>query len=309
MNALNRLLFASAPASRVAALRVIVGLFSLSYLLPRYDLLTAISQGDPELFRPVGVAFLLDDPLPPGLFHGLVLLTLGLNALFVIGWRYRVSGPAFALCLLAVLSYRNSWSMIYHSNNVLLLHVCILAATPAANAWSVDALARRESAQKPSESWRYGWPVQLICIVTVITYVLAGVAKVVGPLGWSWAAGEALRSHVAVDALRKDLLGSPGGMFARQLYPHVGVFWAMGIATLVLELAAPVALLHRRLGRIWAVLTFAFHWGIYFVMGIKFRYYLSGAIFAPFFDVERIAEAGRRLRHLAGHRRGQAQNA
>ena len=31
--------------------------------------------------------------------------------------------------------------------------------------------------------WCYGWPLRLICAITVISYFLAGTAKIAGPLG------------------------------------------------------------------------------------------------------------------------------
>ena len=39
---------------------------------------------------------------------------------------------------------------------------------------------------------------------------------------------------------------------------------------------------------IWAAGAFGMHWGIYFLMRIKFRYQLLGLIFASFFDLERL---------------------
>ena len=36
--------------------------------------------------------------------------------------------------------------------------------------------------------------------------------------------------------------------------------------------------------------AFGIHWGIYFLMRIKFRYQLLGLIFASFFDLERLFE-------------------
>src|SRR5215207_1784841 len=39
---------------------------------------------------------------------------------------------------------------------------------------------------------------------------------------------------------------------------------------------------------IWAAGAFGIHWGIYFLMRIKFRYQLLGLIFASFFDLERL---------------------
>ena len=51
----------------------------------------------------------------------------------------------------------------------------------------------------------------------------------------------------------------------------------------MLELGAPLALLSRRSSVIWAVIACLFHWGVFFVMGITFRYQLCGIAFAAFF--------------------------
>jgi predicted DCC family thiol-disulfide oxidoreductase YuxK len=67
------------------------------------------------------------------------------------------------------------------------------------------------------------------------------------------------------------------------------LFTVLGFGSLIIELGAPAAMLHKRLGRFWASSAFMMHWGIFFIMGIEFRYQLSGVIFAPFFRVERLA--------------------
>jgi hypothetical protein len=212
--------FPETPASRLAILRILIGAYTLWYLVPRYSMFVEIGRTNPALFDPVGVVAFLDQPIPVLAFQILVIATLACNVFFILGWKYRYSGPAFALLLLGVLCYRNSWSMIYHSDNVLVLHALILGLTYAADTFSLDAFMRSRSAsraesasgtargRRSGESWQYGWPIQLMCAVTVITYFLAGVAKVAGPLGWSWGSGEALRSQIAVDAMRKELLGS-----------------------------------------------------------------------------------------------------
>ena len=127
-----------------------------------------------------------------------------------------------------------------------------------------------------------------MCTVTVLTYFLAGVAKVAGPLGWSWGTGEALRGQIAVDALRKELLGSGGPALAFALYDQVLLFAIMGVGTLILELGAPVVVFSRRLSRWWVLSVFLMHWGVFFIMGIRFRYQLCGLLFASFFELERI---------------------
>jgi hypothetical protein len=88
--------------------------------------------------------------------------------------------------------------------------------------------------------------------------------------------GGALRS----EPIRPDLQLFDG------LYPHRRLFTAMAVTSLVV-VGAPLALVDRRLGRLWALGAFAMHWGILAVMGIRFRYQLSGVAFASWFDFER----------------------
>lgn len=135
----------------------------------------------------------------------------------------------------------------------------------------------------------------LICAVTALAYLVTGVAKVAGPLGWSWATGEAMRSQVAADAIRKEVLGDAGSPLFYVLFDQVWLFTILGAVSLALELGAPVALLNRRLGQWWALGAFLMHWGILFIMGIKFHYHLSGIPFASFFDVDRLAAWWRAL--------------
>ena len=297
---LDRFWFASAPASRLAILRILVGSYALYYVGTRYEMLVKIAESSVSLFKPVGVVSLFEKPIPPTAFQALVIITLVANMGFIIGWKHRYVGPLFAALLLCTFCYRNSWSMIYHSHNVLVLHVIILGLTPAADAFSVDSFSRRRLATQgesvPGSWWeqilaggsQYGWPIQLMCTVTVITYFLAGVAKVASPMSWSWAGGEVLRSQIAVDAMRKELFGSSASPLIYSLYDQLLLFTLMGIGTLLLELGAPVAILNKRLGRLWAINAFLMHWGIFFIMDIKFRYQLAGLIFASFFNVERL---------------------
>lgn len=116
---------------------------------------------------------------------------------------------------------------------------------------------------------------------------MSGVAKVKGPLGWSWASGESLRSQIAADGLRKELLGSHAAPMGVRLYPYTALFRLLATGSLALELAAPLSLIDRRLARLWAVSAFGMHWGRA-VMGIKFRHQMSGVVFLPFFPTEQL---------------------
>lgn len=278
--------FPSAPAARLAVLRIATGLFALWYLVPRLDMYSRIPLEAPAaLYDPVGLAHLLAGPLDQGLHVILLRALVVLNLLYLVGLWHRFCAPLFAVTLLFVLSYRNSWSMIYHSDNALVLHVLVLSLAPAADALSIDSWRSRGSWWLISGT-RYGWPIRTIIATTACTYLLAAIAKVVGPLGWSWALGTALRDQVAVDALRKEVYGGTSSPLAYMLYDETWLFTIMGVTSLALEFLAPLALLHRRIAWGWALATFGMHWGIFAVMDIRFRYCLCGAIFLPYFPIE-----------------------
>jgi hypothetical protein len=288
---LARFWFAEAPAARLAMLRILIGAYAFWLTATHYNMWVGIGyESSPAVFAPVGVVGLLSHPLPGVVNHALLVAVLVANALFVLGWRHRVTGPVFALLWLWVLSYRQSWSMIYHSMNLPALHVLILGLAPAADAWSLDARRRARAVgfRKPADAWQYGFPIVLICAVTVAAYLVTGIAKVAGEVGWAWATGDVIRSQVASDAVRKEVLGDAGSPLFYVLYPHVWLFTIMGAMTYAVELGAPLALVHKRLAWLWAVTAFLMHWGILLVMGIKFPYHLSGIVFASFFSVERL---------------------
>ena len=276
--------FASAPAERLAALRVLVGGYALGWLAIRTPHLLRLLDHRPSRFDGVGVLAFLDAPVPDAL--GLIVLAAAVasGAAFVVGWRYGVTGPAFAVLLLLVTTYRNCWGDVLHTDNLLVLHVAVLGIVAAADAWSIDRRRRDEPTPPPSSA--YGWPVRLLCVVTVLTYVVAGWAKLRNS-GVDWAFGEILRNHVANDNLRKILLGDSHSPFGAWAVGQPWLFPPLAAVTLVVELGAPVALLGRRWRTGWVAAAWLFHLGIAALMWITFPYPLSGVAFAPFFRVER----------------------
>ena len=287
--------FAPVPAERLAAMRVLVGLFAVVYLVSLAIPLWRLSEMPARSFAPVGVLRLLDAPLPAGAWRALVIAAVPLAVAFTAGAWHRVLAPLFAVVLLIVASYRNSWGMIFHTENLLVIHALVLAAAPAAEAWSWDA--RRVAA--PPADGRYAWPLRLMAAVTCLTYVMAGVAKLrLG--GVAWLGGEELRDQVAIDNLRKLLLGSDVSALATPLLEHPGLFAGLAVMTLVIELGAPVALVGGRVAAIWATAAWGFHVGVIALMRIVFPYPLSGLAFAPLFALERpvhaLLRAWRRLR-------------
>lgn len=274
------------PASRVGALRAANGAYTAWYLGRRVRMFRKVHRTDPALFQPVGPVRVLRKPLPPVVADTIMVATLASTAAFTAGVAHRVTGPLHAALLTWTLSYRNSWSMIFHSDNTLVLATAALGVSPAADAVSVDALLAPRG--RPADDWRYATPVRAIQTATVVTYFLAGFAKVAGPLGWGWADGEVLRRQIAADGLRKELLGSKAAATGIRLYNQTGLFRLLAAGSLAVELAAPIVLLDRRLARLWAAGAFGLHWGIFVVMGIRFRYNQSGVVYLPFFPVEKL---------------------
>jgi hypothetical protein len=130
--------------------------------------------------------------------------------------------------------------------------------------------------------------------VTVLTYVLAGVAKLrIG--GLEWMDGETLRNHIAFSAARLDVLGGTPSPFVEPLLGMAWLFTPFAIATVVIELAAPVALLGGAARNVWVASAWLMHAGIAALMFVVFPYPLALVAFAPLFELERLVDAVRSL--------------
>jgi hypothetical protein len=196
-------------------------------------------------------------------------------------WRYRFVAPLYAIALLAVMTYSNSWQHIAHTENLLVLHTGVLAIAPAAAAWSVDR--RRDPTRTVASSADFGWPLRLMSIITVATYFLAGWAKLRHG-GMDWISGDVLRNLVAHDNLRKIVLGDVHSPIGGWLVAHGWLFPPMALVSCAVEVGAPIALLRGRVRRGWVLAAWLFHVGVLALMAITFFYPLSGVAFASMLD-------------------------
>jgi hypothetical protein len=270
---------APVPAARLAILRVAVGAWAIATLVARREgLVGAIAVGA-GTFQPTGIVRLLPGPLDAATFGAIYDVTLLLAVAWTLGLGWRAVAPAFSLALLFVLSYRVSFGVMYHHAHVAMLHVIALSCAPAAS-------LRRDAAPVP------GWPARLMCVIVAVTYFQAGWSKV-HDVGWAWASGDNLAGHVAHVALARELLSDGSGSAAALwMLRHADVLAAAAAATLLLELGAPLMLVHRRIAYAWALALWGMHLAILAIMDIDFRYYSTGLIFLCFLPIERIA--GRR---------------
>jgi hypothetical protein len=303
MNRIATWWFAPAPAERLAALRILIGGYALVYVVARLPEFVGVSRFGASQWRPHGIVRILDAPLLPAVVGTLAVATCVLMALFVAGIAYRIVAPIAALALLWTITYRNCWGMPFHTENLLVLHVIALAVVPAANAWAFGARAR------PEPEAGFGWPIKLLVTLSVATYLLAGIAKLriagtwmdgIGIPRIGWIDGELLRNQIAIDNLRKALLGDGIAPFAHLVLDHPTPLVVFSVLTMLLELGAPLALLHARIGYVWAIGAWGFHVGVVLLMNIWFPYALAGMAFLPLVPAERVIHAAtgiaRRLR-------------
>ena len=254
-----------APLTRIGALRILIGAFALVYVVARLPELWSVSHFT-QGFAPIGVVSrTLSEPLSPVAVMTIAIVTIVALGAMIAG--VRAAGPLAAVGLLWTLTYRSSWGQIFHTENLLVLHVIVLACA----AYIDDER----------------WAVKLMVALTAATYVLAGIAKL-RLAGGAWLGGEQLQTQIAVDNLRKALLGDGVAPLAGFLLAHPALLTVFSITTLVVELGAPIALLGGRPAQIWALCAWGFHLGVVLAMNILFPYPLLGFAFAPLFPVERI---------------------
>lgn len=267
-----------APYERLRVTRFFVGLFATVYGLVRLPYLADFSRKAASSFMPAGPVVVLSKPLPPAATWALALATVALGAAFTLGRRLRIVAPAFFVSLAWTLSYANSWGKLLHSENLFLLHVGVLA------------LAGERTDPKTS-----GWVLRTAAIVTVLAYLLAGITKLRNG-GQAWLTGEALGGWLAWDALRKIELGSTASPLAPFVAARPALLQIFALYTLLVELGAPLALVHARASRAWAMLAWGFHAGILLTMWIGFFYPLSGVGLLSLLPAEKISEWSGRLR-------------
>jgi hypothetical protein len=280
---LDRFYFEVAPAERLGLARLLIGTFAAGYFAVRLNHFGNYARFRPEQFRPIGVVSILEQPSPAWMTWGLAVLAVLLGGAFASGWRFRFTGPAFAATALWVLTYRSSWGMILHTENLMCLHLVVLGLAASADSWSLDARGK----EPPAPSERYGWPLRLMSTATVLAYVIAGVAKLRAS-GFGWVTSDLLRNYIAYDAIHKLELGSIASPVGGWLAPYPAVFVALAAISLTIELGAPIALLSPRLGRIWVYAIWGFHVGVLLIMAIFFFYPVLGLAYLSFFELEKL---------------------
>ncbi len=268
--------FAPVPARRVAIVRTLVFGYAAVWLVVRFPYLSDVTRIPDRRFEPVGVLSWLDGPPSRSTVLGCWVVALVACIAAAAGRWSRVAAPVGAMAMLAIVTLTSSFGQVFHTEHLLVVHLAVLATAAVIEPRSRDGEAS-------------GWPLNLMMAVVVVTYVVAGIAK----LRWSgprWVSGDVLQHWIAVDNLRKllfDDLYSPLGGWLSQF----GWVWTpIAVLTLLVELGAPVALATGWVRIVWVVAAWGFHVGVFVLMAISFPYQLFGVAYVAFLPMERIAD-------------------
>ncbi len=279
----ERWLHAPAPAQRLAGLRIATGGFVTIYLALHSREFSRLTRRSTSEFEPVGLARLLSEPISD------VLLWVGYAALlvtgtcFTVGIAARLAAPLFAFLVLGWTSYHSSWGQVLHFEHLFTIHVLILAMAPSADAWAIGQ--RRNLVDTPRPHVRYGWPIRLMAIATVLTYALAGIAKL-KRAGWAWFETETLATHIGYSSARTQIIGGDNPPLAQIVLDNQWLITPMAGAALAVELGALVALFGKRTRTVWVIAAMGFHTATAATMLVYFGYRGLGIAMLPLFAVE-----------------------
>lgn len=259
---------------RLAIVRAVTFGYAAAWLVVRGRYVWDVAALPPRRFQPTGLLAL---GWQPGrvVVITMAALALGACSLAAAGRRLAVTAPVGALGMLLIATFTSSFGQIFHTEHLLVLHLLVLAGAGTR-----------------------GDPrgvLTMLGAVTAVTYVVAGVTKL-RMSGVEWVTGDVLRNWVAVDNLRKLLLDDAHSSLGGQLAGVAWIWPPIAVATLAVELGAPVAMLARSSRTAWVAAAWLFHVGVLALMAISFPYQLSGVAYLALLPVERIED---RLRHVA----------
>ena len=275
-------LVAPAPAQRLDTVRMLTVGYCVVWVVARFGYWRDSARIAAWRWKPVGVVGWL------GLRPSATVVTVLAAATFVVGLvaltgrAWALTGALTALGFLYLTTFGVSWGQILHTENLPALHLLVLAAAPVGRGRSRNT----------------GWPLRVMSLVTVATYVVAGVAKLRLGGGTDWLTGDRLLRLVAHDNVRKRLLADVYSPLAGPLVGHPLLFRIGAAVALVVELGAPLALLGGRVRYVWIASAWMFHVVVLAVMAVLFPYPLCGIAYASMLPVERL-RAGGNARHSA----------
>ena len=171
-----------------------------------------------------------------------------------------------------------NFSKTDHMTALLVWTMGILALSRCGDAWSVDALwrRRRSGASPLPPSGEYRWPVRAVWVTMATVFFAAAMAKAIqgGP---AWVFSE----HMEISLVQRhyDIIGVPSVKWGLWVAQHPWAARSMAAGSVLLELAAPLALFSRRLRRVLPWMLLAMQVGIGVLVDVWFTRFMIVYVF------------------------------
>jgi hypothetical protein len=186
--------------------------------------------------------------------------------LALVGRFTRVSLFLFATGTWIFVAHLFSYGDRHHTEALFAIFLMLLALVPSGERLSVDAaLRRRRTGRGGAEmSELASWPLKLILVLLGLTYLSAGLAKLLHS-GLRWMNGYTLQGHTLADALSR---GHPFGVWLAQQHTLAIL---LSVFTIVFELFFWVSLVApRRWLPAFLLVALMFQVGLYLTAGYDF---------------------------------------
>lgn len=269
--AINEYFFGPGSAKNLAALRAILFGWVLVYYAPMF--FAPRGNYPAELWQPVWLLDVLGLPLAS--YETLLVLGAVWKAallLAALGVLTRVSIAASLILGAYLLGVTHSFHKINHSDAALVLVMAIMLFARCSDRLSVDSWLRANLwKRKPREiaQGEYRWPVRTVWVVFAVIFFLAGYSKLYnGGVGW-------IASHSMSNIVIEVQNTRPPRLDVRE-YMHLlmYVFPVVALITVVVELAAPLALFWRWARVLIVPSLLGMQLGIFLLMGDDFRQFM-----------------------------------
>lgn len=281
MNAWQRFWFEPVPATNLGVVRLLIFAGSLLF------------------FWNKDFAQYADTPAaywnPCYLFMKLHLSVFSAQTLLVLGWIWKVSLVTSAIGLftrvstwiafllsLYLLGLPNNIGKIDHGEMILIFSYLILAVARSGDAWSVDRLIARRLGKAPPEvpvHGEYKWPIRMGWVLITILFCAAGIAKLrTYGFAWpfpKWAMSDNLRNLF----LQMHYLGRPPLKWGLWLAQYPTVCKLMALATVVVEVSLPLAIVSRWARWVLVPSIFIMQLGNDLLLGVPFRQFMLAYVF------------------------------
>lgn len=260
----------------------------LAYYLP----VSHVGWGSvPHSFRnPIWLFERLHLPiLPDAALAVLVVAWKSALALSCLGLLTRASTAAAFIIGFYLIGVPYNFGKTDHMTAILVWTMGILALSWCGDAWSVDAWLRRRRRQAPpGQSGEYRWPVRAVWVTMATVFFAAGMAKVIqGGPAWVFS------DHMAISLVQRyyDVTDPPTLDWGLRVARHPWLVRSMAAGSILLELAAPLALVSRRVRRVLPWMLLAMQFGIGLLMNVWFTRFMFVYLF--WFPWGRLAERTR----------------